>query len=207
MSFKTEELLRQAEALPSGESSIIRVERGFSDEGETTGFFSELKQSLLDISHWNRVSGLSSYQLFDSSGRPASDHNIKVKSFIKIKLTGSGKSDWVRVEDIYQTENELVITVRPSYDPTDEPQQTGKTSHFFWSQATNNFCAVKTGALVNLYVIGLSERQNTEQTENVVETVRNAAVANLGYYLGIQKAQWTKFCKSFLFEDEESAVG
>jgi hypothetical protein len=48
-----------------------------------------------------------------------------------------------------------------------------------------------------LYVIGLNERLNSGHTSGMIETVRNTAVANIGYYLGIQKAEWKKFCESF----------
>jgi len=206
MSFRTEGVLKTAESLPTGESSINFAERSFSTEVEARNFFLELKRKLLNISHWNHRSGLSSYELFDSSGQAINDQAIKPASFIKITLAGSGKSDWVRVEDIRDENDELVITVRPSYDPTGQPQQTGKISHFFWNEATNNFCAIQSGEKVSLYVIGLNEKLNSDHTSGMVETVRNTAVANMGYYLGIQKSEWTKFCKSFLFDGEETAA-
>jgi hypothetical protein len=206
MTFRTEAILQEAEKLPQDESSITCVERNFSDTVSAGQFFAELKQNILDVSHWNHKSGLTSYQLFGGTGKPMNDQRIKLDAFIQITLTGSGKSDWVRVEEIYDVENELVITVRPSYDPTGDPQQTGKISHFFWNQATNNFCVFQKGDHVSLCVIGLNERLNSDHTSNLLETVRNTAVADLGYYLGIQKAEWKKFCKSFLFDDQEQAA-
>ena len=207
MSFRTQEILQQAENSATGESSISCSERIFSDTAAASDFFVRLKRNLLDVSHWNHRSGLSSYRLFDGSGQSTSDQTIKLDAFIKITLTGSGKSDWVRITDIYNAENEFVITVSPTYDPTAEPQQTGKTSHFFWNKSTNNFCAFQEGEKVSLYVIGLNEKLNSDHTSGLIETVRNTAVADLGHFLGIQKAEWTKFCKSFLFEDEEQAAG
>ena len=200
-------MLRQAEAFPTGESSISCAERAFSDEAEAANFFTQLERYLLDISHWNDKSDLSSYQLFEADGRPANDPTLKSQEFIRIRLAGSGKSDWVGIEDIYKADDELVITVRPTYDPTQDPQQTGKVSHFFWNEATNNFCAVRKNSNIAFYVIGLNEKENLGHTEGTFETIRNAAVANFGYYLGIQKIEWTKFCKSFLFEDQEKASG
>jgi hypothetical protein len=121
-------------------------------------------------------------------------------------LPATGKSDWVRVEEIYDRPDELTITVRPTYDPTGDPPQTGKVSHFFSSRTTNNFCAFRREATVYLYVIGLNEKLNEDHDSGVVEKVRNALVGNIGYYLGIQKAEWTKFCTSFLSDDEELAA-
>jgi hypothetical protein len=59
------------------------------------------------------------------------------------------------------------------------------------------------GHVVSIYVIGINERQNVSETGGVVESVRNAATANLGYYLGIQKGVWNEFCANFLRTDEE----
>jgi len=207
MSFRIQEILQQAENSATGESSISYSERIFSDGAGAGEVFIKLKGNLLDLSHWNHKSDLSSYRLFDSNGQTRGDQTIKLDAFIKITLAGSGKSDWVRVADIYNVENELVITVSPTYDPTAEPKQTGKTSHFFWNKSTNNFCAFREAERISLYVIGLNEKLNSDHTSGLVETVRNTAVAELGYYLGIQKAEWTKFCKSFLFDDEEQAAG
>jgi hypothetical protein len=49
-----------------------------------------------------------------------------------------------------------------------------------------------------MYVIGLNEITNTEKTGGLLESARNLATANLGHYLGVQKAAWTKFCENFL---------
>jgi hypothetical protein len=197
MTLRTRELLAQTEHLPADEFSINYAEREFADATTADSFLSDLKRRLVDLSHWNENSGMSSYKLFGSDGRPDNDGGLKPGFFVEITLHGTGKSDWVRVEDIYESPDELVITVKPTYDPTDEPPQTGTISHFFTSDATNNFCALREGTRTMLYVIGLNERLNSGHTSGMIETVRNTAVANIGYYLGIQKAEWKKFCESF----------
>jgi hypothetical protein len=203
MSFRTRELLKQAEPLPKDEFSVNYATREFASDVDAREFFQRLKRRFVDVSQWNERSGLSSYELFDENGDPIGDARIKAKHFVKITLAGSGKSDWVRVLDIFEAEDELVITVQPTYDPTADPPDTGKISHFFTADARNNFCAFRHGNAVHMYVIGLNERQNTGHADGLIEAARNAAVANLGYYLGIQKAEWTKFCTHFLADGDE----
>ena len=203
MQLRTEGLLRQTDDVAKDESSINYAERQFDDEMTAESFFNELKEKLGDISHWNHKSGLSSYELFDEGGDFSSGKCIKRGAFIKITLHGSGKNDWVRVEDICDFGREMIITLRPTYDPTGDPPQTGRISHFFSAEAINNICAFRQDRSVFLYVIGLNEKLNSGRSSGIIETARNALVANVGYYLGIQKAEWTKFCNSFLFDDQD----
>ena len=95
--------------------------------------------------------------------------------------------------------------MRPSYDPTDDPVDKSVTSHFFGPEATNNFCILRDGETVAMYVIGLDEKQNTKFADGLIESGRNAAVANFGYYSGLQSKVWEEFCKNFLELDEGAA--
>jgi hypothetical protein len=52
--------------------------------------------------------------------------------------------------------------------------------------------------VVSFYVIGLSEKTNTDETESLVGKARNVAVANIGSYFGIQTGEWKTFCKNLL---------
>jgi hypothetical protein len=206
MQFRTEELLQRTESLPADEFSINHGERMFQTEAEADGFFTELKAKMLDFNAWNDKSGLSTFEQCDDNGKP-DDQHLRQGSFVRINLPGTGKSDWVRIEEIQNTDNELVVTVRPTYDPTGDPPQTGKVSHFFSSKTTNNFCTYRNGKTVYIYVIGLNEQLNDDHASGLIEKARNALVGNLGYYLGVQKAEWTKFCNSFLYDGEEQAAG
>lgn len=90
-----------------------------------------------------------------------------------------------------------MITVQPAYNPAAKPVDTTITSHFFTREARNNFCLQKDDKDVALYVIGLNEKTNTNETGSPVETIRNVATANPGFYLRIQKAMWKDFCSNF----------
>lgn len=196
MNSKINHLLEQAN-LNEDESSTSSAGKKFSVEAEAEKVFSILKTKLLNIDEWNEHGGLSSYGLFDENGQPLIDKSLFVGVFIRISLKATGKYDWVRVIDIYEAADEFVITVKPTFDPTEEKPDKSRISHFFTDDSTNNFCLLKKAETVKFYVIGLNEKRNTSETENIVESVRNVAV-NLGSYLGIQKSEWEKFCRSFL---------
>lgn len=195
MQYQTEELQKQAEA-DRNDSSINGAKREFESEQAAEDFFAHLKEKLFNIEAWNSGSGLSSYALYDENGAEIKDKPLAEKDFIRISLKGTGKYDWVRVTRIHQTPSEIILTVKPTFDPTAEEKYS--TSHFFTSEATNNFCLLKDGQTVMFYVIGLNEKTNTQETDSLLEKARNFAAANLGSYLGVQSAEWTKFAESFL---------
>ncbi|MEP7213114.1 MAG: hypothetical protein ABI791_08570 [Acidobacteriota bacterium] len=207
MSDQIESLLKTANSTNAPVNSVTSARRDMADADAARELFGAVCSNLFDIKKWGEHSSPSDYVLFDRSGRDVSGQPIVEGAFIRISIYGSGKNDWVQVESILRSENEMVITVKPTYDPTAEPRDTGTISHFFHSEARNNFCVQLDGAVVNFYVIGLNERQNVSETESVVETVRNSAVANVGYYTGSQKAIWAEFSKNFLRTDEERADG
>lgn len=204
MLFKTDELLREAESLPSDEASVNDDERSFDDLDAARRYYDDLTRRFIDIEHWNLNSEGADYELYEQEGTSATSGPIRPGLFMKITLLGSGKSDWVSIENLELSPNELVITVKPTYDPTQQSPDTGKISHFFEAKARNNFCALLDDKTVKVYVIGLHETPNTGHAAGIIETVRNAAVANLGYYLGIQKGMWTAFCKRFLSDGTSS---
>jgi hypothetical protein len=193
---KTEVLLESANS--HHDSSISSARRVFTTGEAAQSVFAIIKTRLLDIDEWNKNSFLSSFQLFDENGKSLPDKTILEGVFLRISLKGSGKYDWVKVIEIYEASNELIITVEPTYNPTTEPLDKTVTSHFFTSQATNNFCLLKDADSISLYVIGLVEKQNTQEAKNIFEQARNIATANLGSYLGIQTGEWETFCENFL---------
>jgi hypothetical protein len=203
MSSEIEQLLELANSTNEPVTSVTSARRTFPNETESRAFFDEACRKLLDINEWSNSSSASAYALFDRSGSDVSGNLISEGDFIRINIYGAGKYDWVEVLRIYQADSEMVITVKPTYDPTSEPLDTGSISHFFHGDARNNFCVQLDGSVVNFYVIGLNERQNVSETDGVVESVRNAAAANLSYFLGIQKSVWAEFSKNFLRTDAE----
>jgi hypothetical protein len=196
MNSKIDELKKQADQ-NRNESSFSSAERNFANANEAARVFSILKTKLQNIEEWNDHGLLSSFRLFDENGNALKNEPLPRGAFIQISLKGSGKYDWVRVTDIYEAADEFIITVKPTFDPTEENPDKSVVSHFFTDEATNNFCVLRKNSAVELCVIGLNEKQNTGETKNALETVRNVAV-NLGTYLGVQKTEWEKFCNDFL---------
>lgn len=200
---KIERLLQAANSSREGDTSLNLAKRVFLDQADCDRFFESVCSNLFRIDEWNKNSSAADYRFFDESGRPRDDRPIEIGGFIRIGLYGGGKYDWVRVISITKETDELVMTVKPSFDPTQQPQEPNRTSHFFDPEATNNFCVQRHGKAVAFYVIGLNEHQNSKFTEGLIESARNVAVANVGYYTGLQKAVWKQFSANFLKTDEE----
>lgn len=196
MSGKTSNCLAKAQT-EKDKSSITRSEKTLLSEAEASETFSILKSKLSSIKQWNEHGSLSGYELFDKDGNLLKTDELSPGVFIRIWLKGSGKYDWVKISDIFENENEFVITVKPTFDPSVEIPDKSVISHFFTDASTNNFCIVRDFKTVAFYIIGLDEKLNTNKTENALETIRNVG-AKLGSYLGIQKGVWERFSQSFL---------
>lgn len=202
MNGKFQDLLKQAErqakTTAPQESSVTCSKRAFSSSIEAENFFDRLKQKLLRIKEWNEKSGLSGYELFDADGSLSHRKQAIIGDFIRIALHGSGKYDWVKIQDIFEAPNEIVLTVKPTFDPGEKQSDKNVTSHFFTSDATNNFCIERRENIINFCVIGLNEKTNTQEAEGFIEAARNFATANIGSYFGIQKSEWKTFTENFL---------
>ncbi len=192
-----EQAAAQAESSTAETSSVASATRNCSTQTEAENMFQRLKQKLFSIRQWNAESNLSSFALFAENGSARTEKIAAVGDFVRITLPGSGKDDWVKIVEIFEAADEIVLSVQPSQNPTDEENQS-TTSHFFTADSTNNFCLQRQGSEIKFYVIGLCEKSNTEDTSGIVETVRNFATANIGHFFGIQKAQWQDFCDSFV---------
>lgn len=199
--MKTEKLLEQADEC-SNECSISSAEKELADEAQAREVFASLKTKILNLEEWNAHSLLSSYALFDETGKQITNGKINVGLFIRIRLKGSGKYDWIRVIDFYEAPEEFIITVRPTFDPTAEKIDQSVISHFFTDESTNNFCLLRKERNVGFHVVGLNEKLNTSETSGTLENIRNVAV-NAATYLGIQNGEWEKFCHHFM----EDAAG
>jgi len=200
-SGRTKDLLERAERQNDSstpeDSSVADATRVFSSVEAAEKAFSHFHKKLLHIEQWNADSEISSFELFDKSGDAQSEKIARRGDFIKVTLPGSGKDDWVKIVEIYESPDEIVLIVQPSHDPTNV-ENAKTTSHFFTADSSNNFCLQKENSTINFYVIGLNEKTNTTETGGVLETVRNYATANLGCFLGVRKAQWKTFCDNFL---------
>jgi hypothetical protein len=203
MKGRLKELYEQANSSDKHDTSINGARRDCAAEAEAREDFLKFERKLFEISQWNSESALTSYTHFSAAGDELENRPLAEQDFIRISLTASGKYDWIKVIRIYRGADEIVLTVKPSFDPTEKAADKESTSHFFTNEATNNFCLQRDEKSILFYVIGLHEKTNLGETENALETARNAAVANLGYYLGIQKAEWKTFCRNFLEIDED----
>ena len=201
-SNRIENLLEAANTSPKSDTSVNVAKRMFVDQADCDAFFAHTRLNLRNISEWNRNSSATDYKLFDEAGNEI-DSPIEVGRYIRIGLYGSGNYDWVRVVEIFDEPDEFILKVKPSHDPTEHPVDPSSISHFFGPEAENNFCIQRNGKTVAFYVIGLNERQNTAFTDGLVESARNAAVANIGYYSGLQKSVWKQFASNFLATEEE----
>jgi hypothetical protein len=198
-----QKLLEAANSSTEGDTSLNLAKRVFVDQSECERFFETTCSKVRNINEWSRNSSPTDYELFDESGEVANAEPISEGMFIRINLYGAGKYDWVRVMSITEAPDEFVMTVKPAYDPTERPVNVDSISHFFGPEATNNFCVQRIDKTVAMYVIGLNEHQNTKFTDGLIESARNSAVANIGYYTGLQKGVWKEFCTNFLSKAEE----
>jgi len=198
MSGVIENLLKQANSDTEEKTSIASAQRKFADETGAKEAFQQIGEKLLQIERWNFSSGASSFGLFDEKGDKLQNKAAAVGDFICIKLPGTGKADWVKIINIHKDSDEMILTVQPTFNPTEKKTDKSATSHFFIKDSTNNFCLQLNGSYLNMYVIGLNEITNTEDTSSVIESARNFATANLGHFLGFQKAEWTTFCNNFI---------
>jgi hypothetical protein len=202
-SISIESLLEQANSSPENDSSVNSAKRQLLTEAEAATFFEDVRRRMLDVREWGKNSSATDYSLFNAAGAEITGAEISVGHFIRISLYGGGKYDWVEVESITERPTEFVITVRPSHDPTEHPADVGDVSHFFGPEARNNFCLLLNEKSVVFSVIGIHEKQNTRFTDGLIESARNAAVANIGYYTGLQKTIWKEFAASFLETNED----
>jgi hypothetical protein len=189
---------RQSVSPDAEKSSLAQASRSFTTASESEANFKQLREKLFHVQKWNSESGASHFELFDENGNQIKDKRAATGDFIKITLPATGKSDWVKIIEIHDAPDEVVLTVQPTYNPTEKNPDKTVISHFFTNDSRNNFCLERDRETLNFYVIGLSEMSNTEDTSNILETARNFAAANLGHYLGFQKAEWTIFCQNFL---------
>lgn len=206
MNGKIQKLLNRAEAQENsaddGKSSVSRAGREFSTQTEAENAFQKFKRKLFFVNGWEADTGVSAFQLFDEKGAEINSRPAQTGDFVRITMPGSGKHDWVKIAEVFEDSTEAVITVQPTFDPTETDKETKETtSHFFKSGATNNFCLQQASEKIFFYVIGLNEKANTDESGGLLESVRNLAVANLGW-LGFQKIEWQTFCENFLKAEE-----
>ena len=192
------EALAQKYSSGTGETSITSASRTFPKTHDADDFFNELRPELFRIREWNEKATLTSFELFDEKGNISERQTATVGDFIRLSMAGTGKNDWAKVIEIIDEVGEAILTIKPSYNPTENEPDKNTTSHFFTSTSTKSFCLEKNNTIVSFYVIGLSENSNTDQTGSFIERARNVVVSKVGPYFRIQKVEWKTLCVNFL---------
>ena len=162
-----------------------------TDEAEA--FFKLACKRLLNVNAWGEISGMSDFQLHDQNGIKV-NREAQEGDYIQINIPGPGPQsgdgfDWVRIEDISQSEGEtealLSIRVRPSAKPDND--QTSP-AHFLKETATSTFIVRKNALDVTAEEHGRNEVANTD-TESIIDNGRNLLVGGAAK-LGLSYPQW-----------------
>jgi hypothetical protein len=167
----------------------------FKSSEQACEFYEEVKERLLDVNRWAKISDLpsASFQLCDSTGAEV-HRNVKLGDYFKINIpapgivTGEG-FDWVKVELIHEEQvngtDIMSMRVRPAPNPnTPEPE----VAHFFSDKSTSTFQIRRVGKEVFAEVHGRNEEPNTK-TGNLLDNARNSVVG-LGATMGLSVPQW-----------------
>ena len=115
---RIQDLVNKAEAAKD-DSSVTSARVVLSDETAAQTAFNEYCRNLTDIRQWKESSTPSSYEAFDGRGEVVSNEPLAVGRFIRIAIAGSGKYDWVRVVSIDRYPDEMILSVSPTFDPTE----------------------------------------------------------------------------------------
>jgi hypothetical protein len=201
---RIEKLLAQAKSDTEEKTSISEAECELADSVAAERVYRHLCEKLFRIDLWNNESGAMGFTLLNINGEETPEKTADVGDFIRISLPGTGKYDWVKITSVDENPTETILTVQPTFDPTENSANKSITSHFFTDASTNNFCLRLDDKKIKMYVIGLNEETNTDDASNFIESARNLATANLGHYLGFQKAAWMTFCSNFLKNEKET---
>lgn len=163
----------------------------FANEEEARKFFEVAKQRLLAVNQWQKLAGAATaaFQLTDENGNEVNRSPEKNDHF-KIDVPGPGNisgegHDWVKVEEVQESEDTVAIMVRPATNPTNERKD---IAHFFKVEATSSFMVKRKGIKVVAGVYGRNEQPNTA-ADKLVDKIRNTAIA-AGAISGFSKLQW-----------------
>lgn len=191
-----------------GSSTDIVESIVLPSEYDARHHFEAVKQRLLNVSDWGKISKGSSseFKLTTPDGEEFSG-NARVGDFFKIKIPAPGPEagsgyDWVKVHSVKNevdasTDSEfLAMTVKPAKDPTINKVA---SAHFFSSEASSTFVVTRKGKKITAEVHGRNESPNTEKT-GIRDTVRNTIVA-IGAMLGFSDIQWKALAKGLVSKD------
>ena len=186
--MSTEELIPEN---TEGAQSNTESSKELDSEKEAGAFLRVVIRRLLDVNHWHQLGGKASasFQLTNDTGMNL-ERSAAPGDLFRINIPAPGNAsgdgdDWVRIESIEETDDGVVMQVRPCPNPMNTDAD---IAHFFSDAATSSFVAKREGKKVIAGVYGRNEKPNTD-TSSITDKIRNTAVA-LGAISGLSKLQW-----------------
>lgn len=168
------------------------AERTFITPAQAKQAFKRMKEALLDVRNWKRLSGApNTFELYHGSD-PSTLSRAYVGDFIRIAAPGPFPSQWVMITKIKMGHHSVELVVSPSYDPTEKEIRRNVTCHIFRSKATNTFVLHRHKNQVRLSITGRNEFTNTVAPECGGGAWLNL-IASIGLWFGFQKELWDTF--------------
>ncbi len=186
-----------------GAASNTQSHSEFESMEEAASFYQLARERLLNVNNWHQLAGKATaqFQLRDGNGN-AVGRKARKGDYFQIDIpapgsvTGDG-CDWVKIEDIREDENFLVITVRPCSNPQNNKED---TAHFFSSDSSSSFLVKREGRKVTAGVHGRNEKPNAD-ADKLVDKIRNTVVA-IGAITGFSKLQWKSLVNGIVKKEE-----
>jgi hypothetical protein len=174
---------------------IYSSEHVYSNERTAAHAFLRAKAKLFAVNDWSTMpSPTSTFELFDSHGRPRHSDKLLVDDYIRIELPlpGNIPANWVQVTDIQVTETEAEFTVVPSADPQrDQTDESAPIEHFFGPEASSTFRVERRSNRLIACEIGRNERVNNQGEAAGNRGTLNTLIAAGGWAF-FQEVQWKK---------------
>lgn len=168
------------------------AERTFLTPAQAKQAFKRMKNALLDVRNWKRLSGApNTFELYQGS-EPSTHVRAYVGDFIRIAAPGPFPAQWVMVTKIRMKHRSIELVVRPSYDPTEAEIRKHVTAHIFRSKATNTFVLHRNKNRIRISITGRNEFTNTIAPECGGGAWLNL-IASIGLWFGFQKELWDTF--------------
>lgn len=158
-------------------------------------FYFVAKQRLLDVNNWHSIAGGASakFQLVDADGNEV-QRLAQKGDYFRIDIPGPGTKagdgyDWVKVEELTETDNEheqsIGLRVRPTSNPFNKSDE---TAHFYSDKATSNFIVTRENNVINALVVDRNVEPNKDAS-SVTDKLRDAAVG-VGAVSIFSRIQW-----------------
>jgi len=193
-------------AIPDNQDGGIINAESFvecSDSETAMSFYSKARRRLLDVNHWQDLSGhsLAHFQLADAYGNDVSGI-VQEGYFFKIDIPGPGTKtgdgfDWAKVEAIEEVTSleveSLAIRVRPAPNPTSGEDS---IAHFYSEESTSTFTVTREGNKITAAIYDRNTKPNTDH-DGPLDQVRNVIGGIIGRF-AFSKIQWKKLTNGLL---------